>query len=146
MSHRSQGFHSSPSGPATSVSQQPVARTALLDTPTYNRLMSLAIGTEPVPLRVDAEGTVRVGRTRVTLDTVVAAFTEGLTAEEIAQQYPSVSLSDDYAAIAYYLRHQDEVRAYLREREKKGAELRTEAEARSTSVGFRERLLARRSG
>jgi uncharacterized protein (DUF433 family) len=108
--------------------------------------MGLAIGTEPVPLRVDADGTVRVGGTRVTLDTVVAAFTEGLTAEEIAQQYASVSLCDVYAAIAYYLRHQDEVKGYLREREKKAAELRTEAEARSSPVGFRERLLARRSG
>ena len=115
-------------------------------TATYNRAMSLAIGTELVPLRADPDGTVRVGRTRVTLDTVVAAFTEGLTAEEIAQQYPVVSLSDVYSTIAYYLRHQDEVRAYLSEREDKAASLRAEAEARSHPTGFRERLLARRSG
>ena len=106
--------------------------------------MSLAIETDPVPLRTEADGTVRVGATRVTLDTVVAAFGEGLTAEEIAQQYPAVSLSDVYAAIAYYLRHKDEVRIYLSEREKTAAGLRAEAEARSSPVGFRERLLARR--
>ena len=108
--------------------------------------MSLAIETDPVPLRTEADGTVRVGRTRVTLDTVVAAFTEGLTAEEIAQQYPSVSRSDVYAAIAYYLRHQDEVKTYLSEREAEAARLRVEAETRTSPIGFRERLLARRNG
>lgn len=109
--------------------------------------MGLAIETaEPVPLHSDPDGTVRVGTTRVTLDTIVAAFSEGLTAEEIAQQYPAVSLADVYATVAYYLRHQDEVKAYLAERAERAATLRTEAEARSSPAGFRERLLARRSG
>ena len=48
--------------------------------------MTLTIATEPIPLRMDSDGVVRVGKTRVTLDTVVAAFVEGATAEEIAQQ------------------------------------------------------------
>ena len=43
--------------------------------------MALTIEPAPVPLRTDADGVVRVGRTRVTLDTVVAAFEEGATAE-----------------------------------------------------------------
>lgn len=41
----------------------------------------------------DADGVVRVAGTRVTLDTVVAAFEEGATAEEIAQQYPSLAFA-----------------------------------------------------
>ena len=34
-------------------------------------------------------GVILVGKTRVTLDTVVAVFDQGATAEEIAYRYPS---------------------------------------------------------
>ena len=66
--------------------------------------MPLAIATEPVPFTVDSDGVARVGKTRVTLDTVVAAFLEGATAEEIVQQYPTVDLADIYSVIGYFLR------------------------------------------
>ena len=49
----------------------------------------------------------------MTLDTIVAAFKHGATAEEIAYQYPSVQLADIYATITYYLRKTDEVNDYL---------------------------------
>ena len=49
---------------------------------------SLVIAAEPIPLEADSDGVVRVGGTRVTLGTVVAAFQEGATAEEIVFQYP----------------------------------------------------------
>jgi hypothetical protein len=42
---------------------------------------TLMIEVAPVPLEVDADGVVRVGGTRVTLDTIVDAFREGATAE-----------------------------------------------------------------
>ena len=45
--------------------------------------MTLAISVEPAPLEIDSNGVVRVAKTRVTLDTVVTAFLEGATAEEI---------------------------------------------------------------
>ena len=82
--------------------------------------MSLMVMPEPVPLAADRDGVMRVGGTRVTLDTVVAAFREGATAEEITQQYPSLQLADVYAVIGYYLRHQPEVDDYLRERRARG--------------------------
>ncbi len=41
--------------------------------------MALLTGVELIPLEVDADGVVRVGGTRVTLDAVVAAFDEGAT-------------------------------------------------------------------
>jgi uncharacterized protein DUF433 len=47
---------------------------------------------------------------------MVAAFDAGATAEEIAQQYPSVALADVYSVITYYLRHQFDVYAYLQKR------------------------------
>jgi len=100
---------------------------------------------QPVPLQVDAEGVVRVGGTRIPLETVVTAFEQGATAEEILQQYPSLALADVYAAISYYLRNKDEVGAYLRERRAQGLRVREEHEVRFSSQGIRERLLARRT-
>lgn len=107
--------------------------------------MTLAILVEPTPLEVDAHGVVRVGQTRVTLDTVVTAFLEGATAEEIGEQYTSLQLSDIYSVLGYYLRHKAEVDAYLLERQRQAAVIRQEAEQRFNPVGIRDRLLARRS-
>jgi uncharacterized protein (DUF433 family) len=107
--------------------------------------MSLAVEPEPVPLVTDADGVVRVGTTRVTLDTVVAAFREGATAEEISQQYPTLRLADVYAVIAYYLRHRSSVDAYLDDRSQLNEEVRRENEERTDPSGIRDRLLGRRS-
>ena len=49
--------------------------------------MSLPSVTEVIPLETDSSGVVRVGKTRVTLDTIVAAFCEGATAEEIVHHW-----------------------------------------------------------
>jgi len=107
--------------------------------------MTFLIEVEPVPLEMDADGVVRVGGTRVTLDTVLAAFQEGATAEEIVQQYPSLHLADVYAVIGYYLRRRQEVEAYLRERQQKANEVRQQNESRFDPHGVRDRLLARRA-
>jgi uncharacterized protein (DUF433 family) len=96
------------------------------------------------PLRLDADGILRVGGTRVTLDTVIGAFEEGATAEEIVMQYDALSLRDVYGAIAYYLENPEEVAAYLRQQQEEAAEVRRQFEARSPQAGIRERLLARR--
>jgi uncharacterized protein (DUF433 family) len=105
--------------------------------------MALVIAAEPVPLETDAEGVARVGRTRVTLDTVVDAFLSGGTAEEIAQQYPSLRLADVYAVIAFYLRRRSEVDSYLHERKRKAKTVRVENEGRFDPSGLRDRLIAR---
>ena len=52
--------------------------------------MSLAIEAPRVPLETSEDGVIRVAGTRVTLQTVVIAFRQGATAEEIAQQYSSL--------------------------------------------------------
>ena len=107
--------------------------------------MAFMIETASIPLEMDTDGVVRVGGTRVTLDTVVAAFEEGATAEEIVQQYPSLHLADVYAVIGYYLRRRQEVEAYLRERQQKANEVRQQNESRFDPHGVRDRLLARRA-
>ena len=99
----------------------------------------------PIPLLLGKDGVARVGGTRVTLDTVVRAFTRGSTAEEIAQQYPSLSLPDVYATISYYLQRREEVDAYLEKRRKHAQAVKRENQKRFDQHGIRERLLARKN-
>ncbi|MCK9419800.1 MAG: DUF433 domain-containing protein [Nitrospirae bacterium] len=106
--------------------------------------MTITIANEVIPLRADSNGVVRVGGTRVTLETVIAAFSEGATAEEIVQQYPSLNLADIYAVIGYYLRHSGEVDAYVRQRGTQADAVRKQNEARFDPYGMRGRLLTRR--
>jgi uncharacterized protein (DUF433 family) len=108
--------------------------------------MALVIDTEKAPITVDADGVARVADTRVTLDVIVSAFEDGATAEEIAQKFPTVDLTDVYAVITYYLRRRDQVAQYMRERAALGKKVRQENEARYPSDGMRARLLARRAG
>jgi uncharacterized protein (DUF433 family) len=77
--------------------------------------MSLIIHADPVPLAPDQAGTVRVANTRITLDTLVEQFRAGATAEALTERFPVLSAADVHAVLAYYLRHRDEVDAYLAE-------------------------------
>lgn len=99
---------------------------------------------QTVPL-TEMDGVLRVSGTRVTLDTIVAAFEEGATPEEIAQQYPSLNLADVYAVIGYYLQNQSALQQYLSERQRQADSIRRQNEARFNPQGVRERLLARRT-
>lgn len=101
--------------------------------------------TMSVPLVTTEEGVIRVGNTRVRLDTVVYAFNEGYTAEEIVTQYPSLTLSDIYAVIAYYLTDRVAVDAYLSERAEHAQTIRTEIESKPEYRAFRPRLVARQA-
>ncbi len=107
--------------------------------------MNLVIAAEPAPLETNVDGVVQVGKTRVTLDTVVAVFKQGMTAEEIAHRYPSLKLADVYATIAFYLNHQQEVETYLQQRKKQAQEVRQINEAKFDPQGLRDRLLARKA-
>jgi uncharacterized protein (DUF433 family) len=105
--------------------------------------MNIPIGPEGFSLLTDADGVIRVGGTRVTLDTLVEAWAEGATPEEMVQQYPSLDLTDVYAALAWYHRHRPEVEDYLRRRCEQAEDVQREWEGRFNPVGARERLSAR---
>jgi uncharacterized protein (DUF433 family) len=107
--------------------------------------MSLEIAAEPVPLQADPDGVVVVGGTRVTLDTVVAAFKDGATAEEIVIEYPSLRLPDVYSVIGYYLRRKDAVEDYLQGRQQIAEEVKKQNEGRFDPEGIRDRLMSRRT-
>ena len=98
--------------------------------------------TEPIPLEEGADGVIRVRGTRITLDTVLAAFRDGATAEEIAQQYPSISLADVYQVIGYYLRHSSELEPYLTQRRENARATREVNESTWPPDGIRDRLLS----
>ncbi|HEV7904841.1 MAG TPA: DUF433 domain-containing protein [Pyrinomonadaceae bacterium] len=105
---------------------------------------NLSLQSKPVPLITDEQDVLRVGDTRVSLDTVIFAFKQGATPEEIVVDYSTLDLSDVYAVITYYLQNQTEVEAYLQRRQAQRDEVRREAETRFPQAGLRERLLARR--
>jgi uncharacterized protein (DUF433 family) len=97
----------------------------------------------PVPLVTGDDAVIRISGTRITLDTIVAAFDRGSTAEEIVQQYPTLGLEAAYSALAWILQHREEVDAYLAKRTAESALIRAEIEKRSPPDGIRARLLAR---
>ncbi|MDV3347485.1 DUF433 domain-containing protein [Leptothoe sp. LEGE 181152] len=96
------------------------------------------------PLELNTDGVVLVGKTRVTLDTVVNVFKQGTTAEEIAYRYPVLRLADIYATIAFYLNHHQMVDEYLVERQSHAQAAQKLNEARLDPNGIRDRLLARK--
>ena len=106
--------------------------------------MSFPIEAELIPLVEDTDGTVRVGQTRVTLDTVVSAFHEGATAQESGHQYSAFDLADVYRVIGYCLHRRTEVDAYLQGRKQRAESVRRENEDRFDPQGVRDRLLSRR--
>ncbi len=108
-------------------------------------LVETLLESEAPPLRKDASGALRVGRSRVLVELVLRAFQDGATPEEIAQRYPTASLADIYSVIAHYLRHREAMEAYLAERELRAQEVRrTIEEHQGALTDVRNRLLARR--
>ena len=79
---------------------------------------------DPVPLRVEEDGAIRVGQSRVLLEIVIGAYRRGQSPEEIARAYDTVELSDVYRVISFYLRHRTEVDDYVRRREEEAEDLR----------------------
>lgn len=107
--------------------------------------MTLQISTEIVPLTMDDNGVIRIGKTRVTLESLILSFRDGATAEEIIQQYPSLELADVYSVIAYYLRNRADVDIYLQQRSRKAKQIQKKNESQFDPVGIRARLLARQA-
>ncbi len=72
------------------------------------------IKTPPLPLQEDEHGVLRVQGTRIPLETVLFAFQQGETPEQIVQDFPALRLEDVYTILAYYLSNKDILNAYLR--------------------------------
>ena len=109
--------------------------------------MSMLIHADPVPLRVDEHGVVRVGDSRLSLEVVLDYHQQGMTPEAIAEGYADIiTLADVLAVLAYYHRHRAEVDDYLQRREQEAESVRRLLEAEQPPrPGFREELLARQA-
>src|SRR6266403_5096768 len=104
----------------------------------------LPLHAEAPPLRVDEGGVVRVGRSRISLDLVVEQYENGMTPDDMVRAYDTLVLADVFAVIAYFLRHRNEVQAYLKQRAEEAEALRAKIESERPRV-TREELLARRA-
>jgi uncharacterized protein (DUF433 family) len=101
----------------------------------------VAMNEEKHYVRCDEQGVMRVGNSRVMLDSIVAGFAQGHSSETLQQQYPALSLEEVYGAITYYLAHTDEVNAYLKRQDNLWDAWRIKSRARSSPVIERLRAL-----
>ena len=95
--------------------------------------MTITLHADPLPLRVDDTGAIRVGQSRVTLDVLVQYSRLGMKPDEIARGLDSLTLADVHGALAYYFRHQTEIDKYLLRREEEAETLRQQIEAANAS-------------
>lgn len=108
--------------------------------------MATTVGTIPKPVRINRFGVMRVGDTRVSLDSVVYAFNRGENATEIQRNFDTLSLAQVHAAIAYYLHNKAEVNAYLKQKAIDYEKQRLADRANGIPPITREMLLARKNG
>ncbi|MFO1429554.1 MAG: DUF433 domain-containing protein [Candidatus Competibacteraceae bacterium] len=92
-------------------------------------------------VHIDEYGVMRIGNTRVMLDSIVASFEQGYSPETIQQQYPALTLEEVYGAIAWYLANAGEVAQYLKRQQAVWNYWRAQAEAQSSAVLQRLRVL-----
>jgi uncharacterized protein (DUF433 family) len=95
-----------------------------------------------VPLRTDEHGAIRVGNTRVLLELVIHAYYMGETPEGIVESYPSLTVSDVYAVMGYYLANREDIDAYVRQRDEQVDQILRDMEANRSpeSRALRSRL------
>ena len=80
------------------------------------------------------EGAYRVAGSRVSLDSIVYCFIEGLSPESILESFPVLTLEQVFGAVAFYLANQPAVDEYLREGEKLAAQLQAESRVRNADL------------
>ncbi len=89
----------------------------------------------------DQYGVMRVGETRVSLDSVLAGFEQGDTPETIHSNFPALSLEEVYGSIAFYLANRELVAEYLKRQDAEWARARAFAEQHSGPLLKRLRAL-----
>jgi len=86
----------------------------------------------------DEHNVLRVGKSRVMLDSVLAAWEHGHSPETIRAQYPSLTLEEVYGAITWCLSHADEAAEYMKRQNATWMHWRNRSE--STGDALRDRL------
>ena len=109
-------------------------------------MSALDLQSAPAPLHRDASGVIRVAGSRVTLESVLHAYLDGESSEGIVERFPTLELADVHATLAWFLRHRDAATDYLARATDERSERRAPCDARGSTAGLRDRLLARQSG
>jgi uncharacterized protein (DUF433 family) len=96
------------------------------------------------------EGAYYVAGSRVSLASIIYEYRDGATPETIRQNFPTLSLEQIYGAIAFYLGHQEEAEAYVRNLERRWEELERTAKPADPELQrrideARKRLLAKQA-
>lgn len=85
--------------------------------------MSTQINTLLVSSADTCGGRLRIDGTRITVNQIAVLYKQGHTAEDIADQYPHLTMAQVYAALAHYHANQAEVEADLAAEEKDADDL-----------------------
>lgn len=104
----------------------------------------MSISTVEIELTKTKEGVIRIGDTRVSIDSVIIAFKRGAEAESIQRSFDRLTLAQVYSVISYYLNNREELDEYLAKRETQFEEMREANNARFGINEMRDKLLARR--
>ena len=94
-------------------------------------------------LRESPPGTMRIGQSRVTLDVMLEGHHEGITAEEIVEQFDTLKIEDVRAVLVYYRENREKVDAYIAQRRREGEELRAIIESEPKFAQFRDKMRER---
>lgn len=96
-----------------------------------------------LPLRLDENGAIRVGDTRVTLETVLTQFQQGSSPEMIALSFPTLRLEEVYTLLAYYLHNRALLDEYLQSAREEADQWFAQWEAQQGTAALRHKLLER---
>jgi uncharacterized protein (DUF433 family) len=90
------------------------------------------------------DGAYRIADSRVSLDSVVYAWRDGLSPETIKANFPVLTLEEVYGAITFYLANQEEIDKYLSQGEAdfEAARLKSIEQLRRNKPQLYERLVA----
>lgn len=95
----------------------------------------------------ERDGNLYVEDTRVTVRSIITEWLQGLSAEEIARDFPGLSLAQIYGTIAAFLDHEAEIKDFFRESDALAAKHRAEVEASDPAfyTMIRQRFAAERA-
>lgn len=85
--------------------------------------MTLCLHTDPAPFYVEENGAARVNGTRFPLEGILISWNGGESPESIVANFAPLDLEKVYSVLGYYLRHKEDLDAYLEEGERVGEEL-----------------------
>jgi uncharacterized protein (DUF433 family) len=112
--------------------------------------MNLILEAIPVPLQDDGHGGLRVGQTRVSLESVWHLHQQGASAAEIVRAFDRLQPADVHAVLAWALRHREDLETYLKRRDDEAAQIKHRLEeagltpTRQESARLKEKLEARK--